>query len=215
MTSRCVAALAGLILLGFAAPTAAQAPMGGNLATFDNAPPAPPPGVAPMGPPPMAAPPGMAPPPGARGGMMPGAPPGQDACERDFLPLKAAAEKHGSTLKAMMEKAQQTKTPPNRQEACRIFRNMAAAITKMVAFMNENKETCRIPDQAIQGIKAGQDNINKGRDNACASGPIGAAPGAPPPGPRLSDELGVGRIGGSGAPGRGTFDTLTGNVLAR
>jgi hypothetical protein len=210
MTSRRVAALAGLIVLGLAAPTMAQVPLTGNLPTFDTAPPAPPPGAG--------APPPMAAPPGAGGGMMSGPrlgpPPGGDPCERDFLPLKQAVEKNGGLIKAMMEKAQHAKTPPKREEACKLFRNMAVAMTKMLNFVTENKSACHIPDQFLQGVKTGHDNITKGRDNACAAGPIGHAPG-PPPGPRLSDELGVGRVGEAGTPGRGTFDTLTGNALAK
>lgn len=146
---------------------------------------------------------------------MQGPPPGGDPCERDFTPLKDAVERNGGLLKAMFEKAQKTKTPAKREEACKLFRSMAVAMTKMLNFVTEHKATCRIPDQFADGVKTGHGNIIKSRDNACASGPIGAAPAGPPPGPRLSDELGVGRIGGTGTPGRGTFDTLTGNALER
>jgi hypothetical protein len=207
--------LAGLLVLGLAGPAMAQVPAFGNLPTFDNAPAAPPPGAAPAAPmaPPMGAPPG------AGGGMMsgppPGGPPGGDACARDFLPLRQEAERRGSMIKAVMDKAAKTKTPPPRAEACKLFRNMVVAMTKMLNFVTENKAACRIPDEAIQGIKTGTENLAKNRDNACASGPLGAAPGGPPPGPRLSDELGVGIARPDGTPGRGTFDTLTGNALTR
>jgi hypothetical protein len=206
MTSRRVAALAGLIVLGLTGPTLAQVPMMGNLPSFDNAPPAPPPGAGAPVAAPMAPPAGMAgPPPGTR--MAPPNP-ADDPCYRDFMPLRQEAEKRGGLIKAANER----KAP--RAEFCKLFKNFAVAQHKMVNFITENQATCRIPDEAVKNIKAGYDHTLKIRDQACASGPA-AGPAGPPPGPRLSDELGVGRIGGSSTPGRGTFDTLTGNALSR
>src|SRR4051812_48699642 len=96
-----VALLAGLLLGGIAANAAAQAPMGQSLPTFENAPPAPPPGTGMGGA-------GMAPPPGApRPGAAPagaagfGQPPAQEPpCFKEFVPLREAAEKKGLLIKA-------------------------------------------------------------------------------------------------------------------
>ena len=206
MTTRSLAALAGLLLVTLAGPSVAQVPMMGsnNLPTFDTAPPAPPPGVG--APPPMAAPPG-----GPGGPRGPGGPPRpeDDPCFRDFVSLKTEAEKRGGMFKAASER----KAP--RTEFCALFRNFAGAQAKMVAFVTEKQAACRIPDDAIKNMKAGYDHTVKIRDQACAAGPVGAAPGGPPPGPKLSDELGVGNIARPGAGGRGTFDTLSGNALQR
>jgi len=67
-------------------------------------------------------------------------------------------------------------------------------------------------------MKSNHDRTLKIRDQVCGGGPMGAgAAPPPPPTPRLSDELGIGRIPGPSttSTGRGTFDTLTGNPLAR
>jgi hypothetical protein len=202
MMSRCLAALAGLILVGLAGDAMAQVPMMGNLPSFDSAPAAPPPGAAPAQP--MAAPP-----PGAQRGMAGPANPNDDPCFRDFMALRQEAEKRGSLLKPAHER----KAP--RTEFCKLFRNLAAAQGKMANFVAENQATCRIPDEAVKNIKAGYEQVMKIRDQACAAGPVGAAPGAPPPGPKLSDELGVGNIARPGTPSRGTFDTLSGSALSR
>ena len=45
-------------------------------------------------------------------------------------------------------------------------------------------------------MKANHDRTVKTRTQVCASGPMGAAPGTPPPGPKLSDELGVRGVAG-------------------
>src|SRR5262245_48826460 len=126
MTLRCLAALAGLIVLGFAGQAMAQVPMMGNLPGFDDAPPAPPPGAAP-------APPMGAPPPGAQRGMA--SPPqqgGEPPCFRDFVPLRAEAEKRGKAIQAAGERK------ASRAEFCKLIRNFAVAEAKVVNFVTEN-----------------------------------------------------------------------------
>lgn len=210
MTLRCVA-LAAVLAFAGAGTALAQVPMmGGNLPTFDNAPPAPPPGAA--GP----------------GGMMPGPPPGapqgapqggfapqgggqEPPCFKEFVPLREAAEKRAGLIKTAAER----KAP--RPEICQLFKNFAVAEAKVVKFVTENQSACHIPPQAVGQMKSNHDRTLKTRDQVCAAGPMGAAPGAPPPGPRLSDELGVRGVAGptNVTPGRGTFDTLQGSALSR
>jgi hypothetical protein len=219
MTLRRLAMLGGLFALAFTGQAAAQMPMMGPLPTFDNAPPAPPPGASPAQP--MAAPaqPMAAPPPGARGpapgGMAgPGAPQGEPPCFKEFMPLKQEAEKRGGLIRAAAER----KAP--REEVCKLFKNFSVSEAKIVKFVTENQSQCQIPPQAVTQMRANHEKTVETRDRICAAGgPVGAAPGAPPPprAPRLSDELGLRGIAGPTAatPGRGTFDTLTGNPLAR
>jgi hypothetical protein len=205
-----VAVLAGLFVCGMAATASAQVPMGGgNLPTFDTAPPAPPPGAGMGGA-------GMAPPPGAppQGGGF-GAPPGQEPpCFKEFTPLRDAAEKKGLLIKAAVERKAQ------RQEVCKLFKVYAAAEGKVMKFITDNREACQVPPQAVSTMQANHDRTVKTRDQICAAGP--GAPGVagapvPPPQPRLSDELGVRSVISPEMtkPGKGTFDTLTGNPLAR
>jgi hypothetical protein len=201
MTLRWLAAIAGLFAVTLAGPVAAQVPMMGNLPTFDSAPPAPPPGAAP---PPMAAPP-----PGAQGRPGPGQEP--PTCIRDFVPLRDEAQKRGNLIQA----AATRKAP--RQEVCQLFKNFEASEAKVVKFVTANQAQCQIPQEAVTTLKTNHDRTIKTRTQICADGPMGAAPGAPPPGPKLSDELGVRGVAGpnTGSAGSGTFNTLTGNALSR
>jgi hypothetical protein len=206
MILRRVAALAAVLAFAGMGSALAQVPMvGGNLPTFDNAPPAPPPGAAPgdmmQGPPPGA-------PQGARapqGGSQ------EPPCFKDFVPLRETAEKRA----ALIRNAAERKAP--RPEVCQLFKNFAAAEGKVVKFVGDNQSNCQIPPQAVSQMKANHDRTLKTRDQVCAAGPMGATPGAPPPGPRLSDELGVRGVAGPGnvTPGRGIFDTLQGSALSR
>jgi hypothetical protein len=199
MTVRCLALLAGVTALALCGPAAAQVPMMGNLPSFDTAPPAPPPGAAPPLGAPMAAPPGAG-------------PQGQEPpCYRDFMPLRSEAEKRGKAIQAAADR----KAP--RPQVCQLFKNFAASEAKVVKFVTDNQSQCQIPAQVVTQMTANHDRTLKTRDNICAAGAAGPGPAGPPPGPRLSDELGVRGIAGPtpGSTGRGTFDTLTGNALAR
>jgi len=205
MTLRRFAVLAGMFVCAFAGSAAAQVPMMGNLPSFDTAPPAGPPGAMPGGP--MVAPPPGGPAQGGTGGSQ-----GQEGCMKEFVPLREAAEKRAGALKGAMDRKAQ------RPEFCKLFKDFAAAEGKVVKFMTDNQSACRIPPDAVTQVKANHDRTVKTRDNICnaaAAGPAG--PAGPPPGPRLSDELGVRGIAGPNTttPGRGTFDTLTGSPLAR
>jgi len=209
MTLRCVVALAAGLAFTSVGSALAQVPlMGGNRPTFDSAPPAPPPGAAGPG--------GMmqGPPPGAaQGGMAPQGGGQEPPCFKDFVPLREAAEKRASLIRSAAER----KAP--RPEVCQLFKNFAVAEAKVVKFVADNQSQCQIPAQAVTQMKANHDRTMKTRDQVCAAGPMGAAPapGAPPPGPRLSDELGVRGVAGPSnvTPGRGTFDTLQGSALSR
>src|SRR5262245_12759181 len=176
MTLRRFAVLTGMACI-IAGSAAAQVPMMGNLPTFDNAPAAAPPGQMPAGP-------AMAPPPGAQ---QQAAPPGQDGCMQEFGPLREAAEKRAGLLKTAMNRKAQ------REEFCKLFKDFAAAEGKVVKFMTDKQSTCRIPAEAVTQIKANHERTVKTRDGVCNPA-AGGGPAGPPPGPRLSDELGVPRI---------------------
>jgi len=206
MTLRRVAVLAGTFAFAVAGSVAAQVPMTGNLPTFDSAPPAPPPGAAGA---PQFPGQGAAPPPGMSGG-----PPGggqEPPCFRDFLPLREAAEKRAGAIK----NAAEHKAP--REQICQLFKDFAVAEGKVIKFVTDNQVACQIPPQAIGQMKANHDRTVKTKENVCGNGPMGAGPAGPPPGPRLSDELGVRGVAepSPSARGHGTFDTLTGSTTTR
>jgi hypothetical protein len=129
---------------------------------------------------------------------------------REFGPLREAAEKRGMLIRAATDR----KPPAPREEVCHLFKNFAASEAKVVKFIVDNQTQCHIPADAVSQTKANHDRTVKTRDQICAAGP---AAGAPPPGPKLSDELGFRSYIGpdSTSTGHGTFDTLTGNPLAR
>ena len=80
-------------------------------------------------------------------------------------------------------------------------------------FLETNQRVCGVPPQAVKAAKTNHSKTMEIRNKVCSAGPAG-----PPPGPTLSDALGGPIIADDTAakqPGRGTFDTLTGNVLSR
>lgn len=170
--------------------------------------PPPPPGQAPA--PQAAAPQAATPRPAAPPqGQASAAPQGQmPPCFNEFLPLRQEAEKRAAVLKGDPSKRKLTQP-----EACQAFKSFAAAEAKVVQFVDKNSVWCGIPADAVKVMKANHAKTVQIRDQVCN----GARPG-PGAAPSLSDALG----GGARIPdstntrtGQGTFDTLTGNPLAR
>jgi hypothetical protein len=137
--------------------------------------------------------------------------PQEPPCMKDFMPIRAEAEKRANILKAGMAKK------PTREEACTLIKSFAAAEAKMVKFLVERAASCGIPPEAPKQMKANHERTLKGQHQICDGG--GMAGGAPKPtGPGLSEALGTTRGAGTLdplAPKNGTLDTLTGNVLTR
>jgi hypothetical protein len=150
---------------------------------------------------------------GAPMSAAPGAPPGQPPCFNDFVPLRQEAEKRAGAIQA----AAKRKAP--REELCKLFKNFAEAEVKVVKFVSTNQQWCGIPPQAVEQMKQNHGKTVSTRDKIC-SGEGGPVMGGGPPrpsGPGLSEALGTSRLPTPNtSTGRaGTFDTLTGNVLAR
>jgi len=131
--------------------------------------------------------------------------PGTAICN-DFMPIRAAVEKGGAAIQAAVKR----KAPA--PEVCKLFQTFTAASAKMLKFMETNKAVCGVPDQAIEGAKKNLTQARRVRTQACK-----AAEAPRPPAPRLSDALGAPAIATpqNSKTDRGTFDTLTGNALAR
>lgn len=148
----------------------------------------------------------MAAPSGPPGGWAPSGP--QRDCGGEFMPLRQDAEKKAGAIKA----AAATKKQP---AVCTAFRNFAAAEAKVVKYVEEHGDECRIPPDAAKMMKANHSKTLEMRTKVCD---VAAAP--QPRAPSLSDALGTSRIptapSESTAPKRGgAFDTLTGNTLSR
>jgi hypothetical protein len=145
-----------------------------------------------------------APPPGP-GGAGP-----NDACMKNFVPLREDAEKRGKLIKAAMERhAQPTET-------CKLIENYSQAELRMMKYIQTNSAKCGIPPQIAEQMKKGHEGTEATLKNCHAA--MAQAQKAGPAGPSLSEVLGSSaalpevtttKKGGS------TFDTLNGNVLAR
>lgn len=134
-----------------------------------------------------------------------GAPP----CFDEFSALKNEAQARA----AAVQNAQKKKiTAP---EACQLLTRFTDAEAKFVKFAHKNVQTCGIPEQAVQQMKAAHDNSNALRKRVCDAAT--AQQQQRPAGPSLSDALGTTRLPdtSSAKRGTGTFDTLTGSSLAR
>ena len=157
-------------------------------------------------------------PPGAGGGLRPAvagpsaappaggfANPAQRVC-LEFPTLRDEVQKAFFQI----QEAGKRKLP--REQACPMFKVAVAKEDKLLKFLETNKALCGVPPQIITQVKTGHTQAIRVRDQICSNRP---APGA---GPTLSDALGAPIIADdadAGKPGRGTFDTLTGNVLSR
>jgi hypothetical protein len=138
-------------------------------------------------------------------GMMP---PGQTAPEapqcNDFIKLRDDTEKKAAVINVV------NKNHGDRKEMCAAVTKFTAAEALMVKFLEENKTWCGVPDVAVTNAKASHEKTVKFRDTVCAEGPK-------PKIPTLSDAIGTPSMdtAKNTRTGPGTFDTLTGNPLAK
>jgi hypothetical protein len=132
------------------------------------------------------------------------APPGGVQCN-DFAKLAAEAQKRSTLVSAAM------KAKADRKELCTLMTNFVAAETNVVKFLETNKVWCGVPEEAITASKANHEKSMKFRTAACSED------GPRPKAPSLSDAIKAPSVdtAKNTKTGRGTFDTLTGNPLAR
>ena len=132
------------------------------------------------------------------------APPGGAQCN-DFPMLAAEAQKRSALVSAAM------KAKADRKELCTLMTNFVAAETNVVKFLETNKVWCGVPEDALKVSKANHEKSIKFRTAACSE------EGPRPKAPSLSDAIKTPSMdtAKNTKTGRGTFDTLTGNPLAR
>ena len=131
-------------------------------------------------------------------------PPGGTQCS-DFGKLTAEAQKRSALVSAAM------KAKADRKELCTLMTNFVAAETSVVKFLEANKIWCGVPDEALKASKTNHEKSMKFRTMACSE------EGPRPKAPSLSDAIKSPSLdtAKNTKTGRGTFDTLTGNPLAR
>jgi hypothetical protein len=135
------------------------------------------------------------------------APPGAAQGEQcnDFPRLSGEAQKRSAAVGAAM------KAKADRKDICALMTNFVAAETTVVKFLEDNKVWCGIPAQVITVSKENHEKALKFRTAICSED-------APrPKTPTLSDAIKTPSVdtAKNTKTGRGTFDTLTGNPLAR
>jgi hypothetical protein len=142
------------------------------------------------------------------GGGFSGGPPAQiSEAQRvctTFPALREEMEKSGGLIKAASARK------ATREEVCPLFKNFVVKEAKMLTFLETHQKLCGVPPQVITQIKTGHAKTIQIRNTVCSTAPMAGAA------PTLSDALGGPIIADDTSaklPGRGTFDTLTGNAL--
>jgi len=121
-----------------------------------------------------------------------------------FIKLRDDAQHKGMAIGAAQ------KRHVDRKEICALVTRYASAEGAALKFLQDNQTWCGIPPEAVKGAKEAHEKTLKFRTAACAEAP------QPRP-PSLSDAIGTPQLdtGKNTKTGPGTFDTLTGNPLAR
>jgi hypothetical protein len=125
-----------------------------------------------------------------------------------FPTIREDVEKSAAVIKAASDRK------ASREEVCPLFKTFAAKEGKMVAFLETNQKLCGVPPKIVAQMKTNHSGTIRIRNTVCSAAPVGGAPHAP----TLSDALGGPIIADDTSaklPGRGTFDTLTGNALQK
>ncbi|WP_426436801.1 hypothetical protein [Bradyrhizobium genosp. P] len=152
------------------------------------------------------------------GALTPPPPPGpaqggpQEACMKNFVPLREEAEKRGKMIKAASDRH------AGPDEACKLIGNYGQAETKMIKYVEVNATKCGIPAQIADQLKNNHKSTEALQKKVCTVAQQAAAQPRGPAGPSLSDVLGSSAAlpeATATKKGGSTFDTLNGNVLTR
>jgi hypothetical protein len=121
-----------------------------------------------------------------------------------FIPLRNAAQQSGMAIAA----AEKRHAPP--KELCSVVSRFYVAEAAALKFLEGNKTWCGVPDAAIASAKETHAKTLKFRDMVCN-------PTAQTHAPTLSDALGTPTLdtAKNTKTNTGTFNTLTGNPLAK
>jgi hypothetical protein len=121
-----------------------------------------------------------------------------------FLPLRNDAQQKGMAIGTA------EKRHADRKEMCKLVSVFSVAEGKALKFLQDNTTWCGIPPQVIASAKENHEKTLKFRDVVCAPAPQ-------PHVPTLSDAIGGPSVDTSKntKTNTGTFNTLTGNPLAR
>lgn len=147
--------------------------------------------------------------PGGYGGSpFGGAPAGPPPACQQLISLRDETQKNAAAIQAA------NKRHASATEACKLFKAFLASEAKMMQGMEQNTTACGVPPQLIKQVREGHERASGVAKQVCDVAERGPAP----TGPTLSDALGstptVPDANGA-KPGHSTFDTITGNALAK
>ena len=128
---------------------------------------------------------------------------GPSSCD-GFVPLREAAQQKGMAIGAAEKRHAEPK------ELCTLVSRFYTAEDAALKFLEANKTWCGVPDEAIASAKTTHEKTLKFRQVVCSAAPQ-------PRVPTLSDAIGTPALdtAKNTKTGHGTFDTLTGNPLAK
>lgn len=124
-------------------------------------------------------------------------------CEH-FVPLTQVARQRGEAIGAAQ------KRHPDRKEMCTLVSQFYVAEAAVVKFLETNQQWCGVPPEAVKSAKINHEKTGKFKEVVCAPAPQ-------PRIPTLSDAINTPKLdtAKNTKTGHGTFDTLTGNPLAK
>jgi hypothetical protein len=124
----------------------------------------------------------------------------------DFMKLRDDAQQKAQAIGAA------EKRKVERKELCALVTRFSVAEGAALKFLETNKTWCNVPDEALVVSKTSHAKTLKFRDIVCSE-----APQPRPKQPTLSDAIGGATVdtAKNTKTGHGTFDTLTGNPLAK
>lgn len=134
------------------------------------------------------------------------------ACQQ-LMVLRDETKKYSDAIGAAQQAAAAKKTHLEPTEACKLFKVFLASDSKFVEGLAHNATLCGVPPDAIKQFQKGHAKAAEIGKQVCE-----AAEHPQPSGPTLSDALNSSVIvpnAENTKTGRGTYDTLQGNALAR
>ena len=137
----------------------------------------------------------------------------QADCMKGFTPLKQEAEKRAEVIKGLSKR----KAPAS--EACKAIGAFAQSEVKMINYIKANSQRCGIPAQVADQMAQGHKGTEQMRAKVCNAAEQQARAPRGGGAMSLSEALGASIEVPEAKPtkrnGGSTFDTLSGNVLAR
>jgi hypothetical protein len=138
-----------------------------------------------------------------------GQPQQKPPCFDQFIPLRQEVDKRFEVAKAALER----RAPAS--ELCSLLTKFTDAEVSMIKYVEQNGPWCNFPPNLLDSMKSSHVKSQGYKKQACTAAASPPRP-ARPAEPTLSDAFGSPPLNkDTTRTGRGTFDSLSGNPLAR